>query len=129
MYELIGSYCYDHILIVPEDPPTNVEASAVSATTILLTWSEPLTPNGVIISFTISYSLFGSQEVIVVNNTESYLAAGLEADTVYVFELYASTRVGPGPSAQIQERTIESGKNDILYTSDFAFMMRYAFGC
>ena len=39
----------------PSSPPRNLEVSMVTATTALVSWDPPLSPNGVVVSYNISY--------------------------------------------------------------------------
>ena len=96
----------------PGDPPARLAATVTSATSIYLTWSDPLLPNGVLVSYNISYNLTGTYTSIIVNTvgTTAYTITNLNAFTYYEFLISASTRVGAGPVATIVTRTDESGK-------------------
>ena len=100
---------YIHTSTAPADPPANFRASVVNSTVVLLSWSEPLIPYGKIVSYTLTYN--ASTPVTVASNDNSYLVAGLEEYTLYEFEVFASTRVGAGPSAVTVTTTSESCKN------------------
>ena len=128
MYSSIQSFFH---CIVPADPPANFSATAINSTAILLTWSEPPTPNGIVISYNISFSemptdigseINGHNQSI--NHTEppvslqvgagddnSFLVTGLNEYTLYVFEIFASTRIGSGPSAWETTRTHHTCKH------------------
>ena len=41
------------------------------------------------------------------NRTTNYTVEGLNEDTVYRFMVHASTRIGPGPSAEVTAKTDE----------------------
>ena len=103
------------LLTVPADPPANFNATAINSTAIQLTWSPPPTPNGIVIFYNITYNL---SEMILENSFSvlssvlvgaedgtSYLVTGLNEYTTYEFEIFASTRIGPGPSTQATART------------------------
>ena len=127
LYSSIQSFFH---CIVPADPPANFSATAINSTAILLTWSEPPTPNGIVISYNISFSemptdigseINGHNQSI--NHTEppvslqvgarddnSFLVTGLNEYTLYVFEIFASTRIGSGPSAWETARTHHTRK-------------------
>jgi len=95
----------------PGDPPANLVATVTSATSILLTWSEPLLPNGVLVSYNITYNLTGiSTSIIVSADNTAYTVSGLNAFVYYQFLVSASTRVGAGPVATTMMRTNEAGK-------------------
>ena len=86
-------------------------ATVTSATSILLTWSEPLLPIGVLVSYNITYNLTGiSTSIIVSADNTAYTVSGLNAFVYYQFLVSASTRVGAGPVATTVMRTIEAGK-------------------
>ena len=88
---------------MPGDPPANFTAHVLNSTSILLLWSEPTFPNGEILSYTVSISPL---DVFNLNaDTLEYLFTGLEEDTSYTFEIYASTKVGNGPSSEVIART------------------------
>lgn len=93
---------------VPDGPPLNLTASSVNSSAILLTWFEPLIPNGIVVSFTIMYSTSGAVQqsgTITIPNSRRFTVTGLYAGRVYEFSLLASTRVGPGPIATAVART------------------------
>ena len=89
---------------VPGDPPANFTAHVLNSTAILLLWSKPSIPNGEISSYTVSTS--SPLDGFIVNADKmEYLLTGLEEDKTYNFEIYASTKVGNGPSSEISART------------------------
>ena len=96
----------------PGDPPANFVATVMSATSIHLTWSEPLLPNGVLVSYNITYNLTGISTSVVVSarDNTAYTVRGLNAFVYYQFLVSASTRVGAGPIARTVKRTDESGR-------------------
>ena len=95
----------------PGDPPARLAATVTSATSVYLTWSEPLLPNGVLVSYNITYNLTGTSTSIMVNavGTTGYTITNLNAFTYYEFLVSASTRVSAGPVATIVTKTDESG--------------------
>ena len=120
---------------VPAEPPANFNATAINSTAILLTWSEPPTPYGIVVSYNITYNFSevqtdvgsGMISPLVMDYTEapasvlvdagdgnSYLVTGLNEYTVYVFEIFASTRIGSGPSTQETARTQHTRKHRSL---------------
>ena len=110
---------------VPADPPANFNATAINATAIQLTWSQPPTPDGIVVFYNITYNLSevtidsgSGGNVLMMDHTgppmsvlvdaedgNSYVVTGLNEYTIYQFEIFASTRIGPGPSIQTTART------------------------
>ena len=95
-------------------------------------WSEPPTPYGIVVSYNITYNLSDVIEIgsgmnlLVMDFTEmpvslmvdaedgnSYVVTGLNEYTIYQFEIFASTRIGPGPSTQATDRTHDTSKPGI----------------
>lgn len=88
---------------LPADPPANFTAHVLNSTSILLQWSKPTFLNGEILSYIVSISPL---DVFILNaDTMEYLLTGLEEDTSYTFEIYASTKVGNGPSSKVSVTT------------------------
>ena len=111
MYHIVDQLENFHPL-VPGGPPSNFRATVVNSTTITLSWSEPLLPHGVITSYTITYNSTGRQISVTVNARDtSYLLSGLDEFTTYDVFIYASTRVGSGPSATLTVTTNPSCKS------------------
>ena len=110
-------------LTVPADPPANFSAAAINSTTIELTWSQPPTPNGIVIFYNLTYNLsemifessFSVLNSVLVGaeDKNSYVVTGLNEYTIYQFEIFASTRIGPGPSTQATARTHATSKPGI----------------
>ena len=97
---------------VPDDPPQDFEVIVLNSTGILLTWTQPSIPNGIITFYTIVYNLTELNDVTVVLGSEVfiYVALELNEDTFYRFQIHASTRIGPGPTNQSTVKTEESCK-------------------
>ena len=97
---------------VPDDPPQDFEVIVLNSTGILLTWTQPSIPNGIITSYTVAYNLTELNDVTVVLGSEVfiYVALELNEDTFYRFQIHASTRIGPGPTNQSTVKTDESCK-------------------
>ena len=90
-------------------------AVANNSTSIQLSWERPSTPNGVIVHYSLSYNISNNGEsppspVVVPPTITSYDVTGLNEFTVYTFTLTAVTGVGPGPEANVTERTEEDSK-------------------
>ena len=116
------------VLTVPADPPANFNATAINSTAIQLTWSQPPTPYGIVVSYNITYNLSemintgsgSGSNVLFLNSVlvdaeegNSYVVTGLNEYTIYQFEIFASTRIGPGPSTQATARTHDTSKPGI----------------
>ena len=132
---------FSHACIVPDNPPSNFTATAINSTAIQLLWSEPLTPYGVVVSYNITYNLsdvieigsgmnllimdFTAMPVSLMVDAEdgnSYVVAGLNEYTVYQFEIFASTRIGPGPSTQATARTHDTSKSGVGTSKYFSVL-------
>ena len=93
--------------------PRNFMAVANNSTSIQLSWERPSTPNGVIVHYLLSYNISNNGEppsVEVPPTMTSYDVTGLNEFTYYTFTLAAVTREGPGPEANVTERTQEDSK-------------------
>lgn len=96
---------------MPTTPPNNFVPTVINATAILLTWSPPQVPNGVIISYQVNYSMSGHLQLmtLLLDNTSSYVVSDLEEYTWYTFTISSFTRIGQGPSAFVSARTDIAG--------------------
>ncbi|KAJ8035758.1 Protogenin [Holothuria leucospilota] len=90
----------------PGSPPRDVYSYALDAMSINITWKPPLVPNGLIISYTISY--LSSYDVTEWKEVEKHVdddspstlwlvLKNLQPNTRYTFKLGAATKVGKGP--------------------------------
>ncbi len=102
---------------VPEDPPTNIQVSIVNSTSVFLSWSPPLTPNGFVITYTIlaEESLTGGNVTNIVVMGTSSTVVDLIPYTFYNFSVSASTRIGEGPYDVVSTRTPQASKLLIRY--------------
>ena len=94
----------------PHDAPSQFSVLVLNSTAVYLNWSSPHLPYGVIISYTLVYneSQSGMQIIpIPGNKTTNYTVQGLNEHTVYTFIVYASTRIGAGPSSEATAQTDE----------------------
>jgi len=89
----------------------------LNSTAVFLIWSSPTLPYGVITSYTITYNLSSNdtQDIrLAGNETTNYTVQGVNEDTIYRFAVYASTRIGAGPSDEVTARTDEYCKLSML---------------
>ena len=97
--------------IAPDGSPENFQVSDVNSTAVNLTWSDPLIPNGIVTTFTVTYNFSNIVQSITLSaDIRNVLISGLEEYTIYVFAISASTRIGSGPSTEILLRTEESSE-------------------
>ena len=94
---------------MPATPPNNFISHVVNATAVLLTWSPPLVPNGIIVSYEVNYHLSGQLVTVYLANTQNYVISGLEEYTWYTFTISSFTRIGQGPSTSVSARTDIAG--------------------
>lgn len=102
---------------MPATPPSIFVPIVVNATAILLTWSPPQVPNGVIISYQVNYSMSGQLVTLLLDNISSYVVSDLEEYTWYTFTISSFTRIGQGPSTSVSARTDIAGITILLAIS------------
>ena len=91
---------------VPEDAPQELLVATLNSTAISVQWEPPLTPNGIIIFYTI---YINDCPVLNVSN-HSCLLDGFSPYEVVNVSVSASTKTGEGPqSEQRSETTHETG--------------------
>ena len=91
---------------VPEDAPQELLVATLNSTAISVQWEPPLTPNGIIILYTI---YINDCPVLNVSN-HSCLLDGFSPYEVVNVSVSASTKTGEGPqSEQRSETTHETG--------------------
>ena len=83
-----------------------MEIDSVSSTSVTLQWMPPEYRNGVVTKYSVHFDgididSFGDE----VSNMMTGTVEGLSPDTVYVLELKAYTRVGPGPPISVAAKT------------------------
>ncbi len=100
------------IVAVPEDPPTNIQVSIVNSTSVFLSWSPPLTPNGLVVIYTLLVEeyLVGENVTTIVVMGTSLTVVDLIPYTFYNFSVSASTRIGEGPHDVVSTRTPQDSK-------------------
>ena len=112
--------------IVPSTPPSNFRPVVINATAILLTWSPPQVPNGVIISYQVNYSLSGQLVTLLLDNVSNYVVSGLEEYTWYTFTISSFTRIGWGPMTSVSARTDIAGMIVIFLTPSKLLIATFA---
>jgi len=108
------------------DAPTYFSGLTLNSTAVFLSWSSPTLPYGIIISYTITYSASSNdtQDIrLAGNETTNYTVQGLNEDTIYRFAVYASTRIGAGPSDEVTARTDEYCK--LQYSKVLGYQVCY----
>ena len=85
------------ILLGPGSPPLNISIHAFNSSTLLLSWSPPLIPNGIIIKYTINCIGEKNKNHTVVTSTTMTLVSDLSPYTNYTCSVFGHTRVGMGP--------------------------------
>ena len=104
--------------LAPASPPSNVTATVISPTSIMVTWDmvPPIDQNGVITMYEVLYepleTFGGAIGPLTSNSTAmSLLLTGLEEFVNYNISVRAYTSVGAGPySEDITEMTSEDGE-------------------
>ena len=107
----------DFSYAVPLDSPQNVSLVNVSAFALLLEWSSPDTPNGVITVYNIYVTYDnGSMENMTVDGSEnSYLIGGLSPHQLVYVNISASTIAGEGPSSStVEQKTGQASQNLLM---------------
>ena len=84
-------------IIVPESSPENLKISFINSSTLLLSWLQPLIPNGIITKYTISCIGENNKNHTVVTNTTMTLVSNLSPYTNYTCSVFGHTIVGMGP--------------------------------
>ena len=116
--------CMYSIPIAPETPPLDCSGIANSSTSIDITWSPPVMPNGIITDYNVSYvpgqslstadySTDGNVSINIGNNDTNTIVTDLRIATSYTIVLAAHTVVGIGPYSNPMEcvvQTMEDGE-------------------
>ena len=87
-----------NLFAVPSEP-CSLAVFFVTSSSVTLQWMSPETPNGVITQYSILYN--GTNITDFGNNMLMDTIEGLLPDTVYVLQLRAHTKVGPGPPSNL----------------------------
>jgi hypothetical protein len=102
-------------VIAPSSPPEELNVTAVSSSSLSLTWSPPSvdTRNGIIREYRINITeLDTGRELVLYSTTMSLIATSLHPYYAYICRISAFT-VGYGPYSQgVQITTPEDGKEE-----------------
>ena len=103
-----------HILLflVPSIPPQNVATNVISSTSIMIIWNPPpsVYQNGFISGYQILITDVNGINSTATTTHTSYTAVGLKINTLYNFEVAATTVIGYGPSSDpVSNQTFEDG--------------------
>lgn len=97
--------------LAPPPAPTNLSATAVSSSSIELLWTNP--PGALGDDYVYTYVGSGCSGVGATADLgsveDSYLSAGLAANSTYSYEVEASNPAGAGPNSNCSSSTTESG--------------------
>ena len=96
--------------LAPSDEPQQFMADVLGPRSIMLQWSPPTSPNGIITNYTLVYDDMNEEQLISLPNVLNYTLENLNEFTNYTFLLSASTSVGMGPNATAVARTQQAGK-------------------
>ncbi len=100
-------YTTDVFTLLVPGPVVSLSATPYP-TSLQLTWSAPLLPNGVITAYEVSYQLQGGMELGRVNTTDvqtAHTVRGLRPQTNYTVTVKAYTIAGPGEERSVAETT------------------------
>ena len=98
----------ENSLITAESIPVSVERptlTVISSTVILIQWTSPVQPNGVIIRYIVYRD---GQEIVTLYDTTQYTDVNLSAFTMYGYSISACTIVGCTASSVSSVTTLES---------------------
>ena len=103
---------------MPSLAPLDIRAYNTSSTSLLVAW-EPLSDNhvnGILLGYKVAYKkqvdIYASKQST--NTTFNYtVIRGLEKFTAYEVNVFAFTRVGPGPAANVTASTDQDGKRTL----------------
>ena len=96
--------------IAPATAPHSVVVTETHANNLTLNWSNPTTPYGIIISYTIRYNLSEGNLTSLTTQAPLVTLVGLNEYTVYEIGISAATRVGYGPYVTAHVTTGQASK-------------------
>ena len=102
------------VFLGPGSPPLNLSINAFNSTTLLLSWLQPLIPNGIIIKYTINCIGENNKNHTVMTSTTMTLVSDLSPYTNYTCSVFGHTRVGIGPPITDIGLTDENSKSTML---------------
>ena len=119
---MIQNRAFTHIIINvvgPGTAPVNCSATAINSTAIMITWSPPVMPNGIITDYNVSYvpghslstadySADGNVTVAIGNNFTVYTVSNLRIATNYFIAVAAHTMIGIGPYSSNTDCTVQT---------------------
>ena len=81
----------------PGSSPINLNIIIINSSALLLSWLQPLIPNGIITKYTINCIGENNKNHTVVTNTTMTLVSDLSPYTNYTCSVFGHTRIGMGP--------------------------------
>ena len=81
----------------PGSSPLNLKIKVINSSTLQLSWTQPLIPNGIITKYTINCRGENNKNHTVVTSTTMILVLDLSPYTNYTCFVFGHTRVGMGP--------------------------------
>jgi len=105
------------VLTLPEPGPVDSLSATPSPTSLQLTWSAPLLPNGIITAYEVSHQLQGGMELEERNTTDvstTHTLTGLRPQTTYTVTVRAYTIAGSGEKRSVTETT-EAIRKHVVY--------------
>ena len=100
-------------LAVPGEPPANVLVTGRTPSSVLITWIEPLMPNGVITSYNVYVNYSDGSPVAVLQASATltnYTLTNLQPYQLVSVQVSASTTAGEGPRSEpVMGRSLEEG--------------------
>ena len=104
--------CNNYCFLAPETPPVITSIDNSSPYSVVVHWSPPLTPNGVITRYNLYIGYDSQSGEIEVFNTDGqstfYNISNLLPYQQISIEVTASTRIGEGPSSVHETRTAQA---------------------
>ncbi len=101
--------------LVPTSSPESITVSGVTPTAIVIQWSPPLQPNGVITSYTIYTNDSSVGTISVDDQLTAYFIDGLVDYQFIAVSVSVSTSLGEGPvSQQVVGRAMGEHMNYII---------------
>ena len=91
---------------VPDDAPSNVVVTNVTSSSVLISWSPPSTPNGIITHYTIYVNYTDGSGIFTIqteSSATSYTLTDLQPYQSVIVQVSASTAVGEGPVSETAE--------------------------